>query len=185
MFCAGCSGSVCVARSRPRWQCRSPTGYIASLTGIASPDDWQGARTFACAGHVAFNTPVAVYGNKRSNSGRSESAADRPSRSRSARQPVTVAGEWSSKRDAPCHWRNRRSRAAHALLSRAKIFACETALALARSPTSPALLVRHLFSGERASLRPEVQIVVHGLDPRHAVRHGKRLLNLYLRIHVS
>jgi hypothetical protein len=47
------------------------------MTGIASPDDWQGARNFACAGPVAFNTPVAVYGNKRSNSGRSESAFDR------------------------------------------------------------------------------------------------------------
>lgn len=31
---------------------------------------------------------------------------------------------------------------------------------------------------------PEVQIVVDGLHARHAVRHGKRLLNLLLRIHV-
>jgi hypothetical protein len=37
---------------------------------------WRGARNFACAGPVVFNTPVAVYRNKRSNSGRSESAAD-------------------------------------------------------------------------------------------------------------
>jgi hypothetical protein len=54
---------------------------------------------------------------------------------------------------------------------------CETAPALARSS---AALVHHLFSGEGASLRPEVQIVAHGLHPRHAARHGKRLLNLYL-----
>jgi hypothetical protein len=67
------------------------------------------------------------------------------------------------------------------LLSRARIFAFETALALARSP---ALLGRHLFSGERASLRPQVQIVTHGLTPRHAARHGKRFLNLHLRFHV-
>jgi hypothetical protein len=39
------------------------------MTGIASPDDWQGAGNFACAGPVVFNTPVAVYGNKRSTAG--------------------------------------------------------------------------------------------------------------------
>ena len=70
---------VCVVRSRPRCQCHSPTACIASMTGIASPDDWQGARNLACAEPVAVNTPVAVYGNKRLNSGRLESAADRPS----------------------------------------------------------------------------------------------------------
>ena len=103
-------------------------------------------------------------------------------RSRSARKPVTVAGEWSSKRRCTMPLAEPPIARSTRLLSRARIFACETALALARSP---ALLVRHLFSGERASLRPEVQIVAHGLNPRHAARHGKRFLNLYLRIHVS
>jgi hypothetical protein len=52
----------------------------------------------------------------------------------------------------------------------------ETAPASARSSAG---LVRHLFSGEGASLRPEVQIVAYGLHSQHAARHGKRLLDLY------
>lgn len=57
-----------------------------------------------------------------------------------------------------------------------------TAIAMLRSET---LFVRYPFSDQRALLRPELQFVAHGLHPRHAARHGKRFLNLYLRIHVS
>jgi hypothetical protein len=74
------------------------------------------------------------------------------------------------------------ARSTRIAVSRQELFNYEAAPALARSP---AFLVRHLFSGERASLRPELQLVAHGLHPRHAARHGKRPLNLYLRIHVS
>jgi hypothetical protein len=34
----------------PRHHCNSPTGCNASMTGIASPDDWQGVGDFAWAG---------------------------------------------------------------------------------------------------------------------------------------
>jgi hypothetical protein len=74
------------------------------------------------------------------------------------------------------------ARSTRIAVSRQELVNYEAAPALARSP---AFLVRHLFSGERASLRPELQLVAHGLHPRHAARHGKRPLNLYLRIHVS
>jgi hypothetical protein len=61
--------------------------------------------------------------------------------------------------------------------SRLDLVNCETVPVLTRSSAE---LVRHRSSGEGASLRLEVQIVAHGLHPRHAARHGKRFLNLYL-----
>jgi hypothetical protein len=67
------------------------------------------------------------------------------------------------------------ARSTRIAVSRQELFNYEAAPALARSP---AFLVRHLFSGERASLRPELQLVAHGLHPRHAARHGKRPLNV-------
>jgi len=74
------------------------------------------------------------------------------------------------------------SRSTRIAVSRQDPVACETALVLA---PSPALLGSSSVFGEGASLRPEVQIVAHGSHPRHAARHGKRFLDLYLRIHVS